>query len=151
MAVQLLLLEDVANLGKIGDQVHVSEGYARNYLLPRKLAATITPGTLKMIQARQLKLQKEHEERLAVAKAMAEKIAKMQLVIKVKAGENDKLFGSVSAQQICEAAAAEGVELDKNTLVLEDALHELGSFEIAVKLHAEVTTTLKVMVVRDDA
>lgn len=151
MAVQLLLLEDVANLGKIGDQVHVSEGYARNFLLPRKLAAVITPGTQRMIQARQLKLQKEHEERLAVAKAMAEKIAKMQLVIKVKAGENDKLFGSVNAQQICEAAAAEGVELDKNALVLEDALHELGSFEIAVKLHAEVTTTLKVMIVRDDA
>jgi len=151
MAVQLLLLEDVANLGKIGDQVHVSDGYARNYLLPRKLAAKITPGTMKMIQARQLKLQKEHEERLAVAKAMADKLGKMQLVIKVKAGENDKLFGSVSAQQIADAAAAEGVELDKNALVLEDALHELGSFDIAVKLHAEVTCNLKVMVVRDDA
>ena len=151
MSVKLLLLEDVANLGKIGDQVHVSEGYARNYLLPKKLAAAITPGTQRMIQARQLKLQKEHEERVAVAKAMADKLAKMQLVIKVKAGDNDKLFGSVGAQQICEAAAAEGVELDKASLVMEDALHELGSFEIAVKLHAEVSTTLKVMVVRDDA
>ena len=151
MAVQLLLLEDVANLGKIGDQVHVSEGYARNYLIPRKFAAPITPGTLKMIQARQLKLQQEHEARVAVAKTMAEKLSKMQLVIKVKAGENDKLFGSVSAQQIADAAAKEGVEFDKNALVMDEALHELGSFDIAVKLHAEVSCNLKVMVVRDDA
>lgn len=150
MAVQLILLEDVTDLGKIGDQVHVSEGYARNYLLPRKLATQITAAALKKIEVRKLQLQKEHEERVAVAKAMAEKMAKIHLVIKVAAGENDKLYGSVGAQQIVEAAAAEGLELDRNALIMEDAIRELGSREIEVKLHAEVRGLLKVKVVRLD-
>lgn len=151
MAVQLILLEDVADLGKIGDSVHVSDGYARNYLLPRKLAAVATPGILRKIEVRKLQLQKEHEERVAVAQAMAEKMTKVQLVISVAAGENDKLYGSVGAQQIVEAAAAEGIELEKNSLVMPDALRELGSFDIEVKLHAEVRGTLKVKVVRQDS
>jgi len=150
MSVQLLLLEDVANLGKIGDQVHVSEGFARNYLLPRKLATAITPGALKRIEKRKLELQKEHEERVAVAKAMADKMAKVLLVIKVAAGENDKLYGSVGVQQIVEAAAAEGLELDRAAVVLDDAIRELGSREVEVKLHAEVRGVLKVKVVRLD-
>ena len=151
MAVQLLLLEDVADLGKIGDQVHVAPGYARNYLLPRKLATPVTKGALKAIEKRKLQLQKEHEERVAVAQAMAEKMSKISLTIKVAAGENDKLYGSVGAQQIVEAAAAQGLELDKNSIVLADAIRELGSVDVPVKLHAEVTGTLKVMVVREDA
>jgi large subunit ribosomal protein L9 len=151
MAVQLLLLEDVADLGKIGDQVHVAPGYARNFLLPRKLATPVTKGALRAIEKRKLQLQKEHEERVAVAQAMAEKMSKLNLVIKVAAGENDKLYGSVGAQQIVEAAAAQGLELDKNSIVLEDAIRELGSVDVTVKLHAEVTGTLKVMVVREDA
>ena len=79
MAVQLILLEDVTDLGKLGDSVHVSDGYARNYLLPKKLAAVATPGILKKVEARKLQLQKEHEERISVAKAMADKIAKVVL------------------------------------------------------------------------
>ena len=150
MAVQLLLLEDVADLGKIGDQVHVAPGYARNYLLPKKLAVPVTKAALKRIEARKLQLQKEHEERVAVAQAMADKMAKTTLVIKVAAGENDKLYGSVGPQQIAEAAAAEGIELDKNSIVMEDAIRELGSVDVTVKLHAEVTGTIKVMVVRAD-
>ena len=151
MAVQLLLLEDVADLGKIGDQVHVAPGYARNYLLPRKLATPVTKGALKAIEKRKLQLQKEHEERVAVAQAMAEKMSKISLTIKVAAGENYKLYGSVGAQQIVEAAAEQGLELDKNSIVLADAIRELGSVDVPVKLHADVTGTLKVMIVRDDA
>lgn len=151
MSVQLILLEDVADLGKIGDQVHVSDGYARNYLFPRKLAALVTPGVLKRIEKRKLELQKEHEERIAVAQAMAEKMSKISLEIKVAAGENDKLYGSVTAQQIVEAAAAQGLELDKNAIVLEDGIRELGARDVEVKLHAEVRGTLKVKVVRADA
>ena len=151
MAVELILLEDVADLGKIGDQVHVNDGYARNYLLPRKLAAKVTPGILKMIEKRKLQLQKEHEERVAVAQAMADKMANVTLEIKVAAGENDKLYGSVGPQQIIEAAAAQGLELDKNSLVMEDVIRELGFKEITVKLHSEVNGILKVKVVREDA
>ena len=151
MAVQLILLDDVANLGKLGDSVHVSDGYARNYLLPKKLAAVATPGILRKIEARKLQLQKEHEERIAVAKAMADKIAKLTLSIGVKAGEDDKLFGSVNAQQIADAAAKEGIELEKTAIDLESPIKELGSFDIPVKLHAEVTASLKVKVVREGA
>ena len=151
MAVQLILLEDVADLGKIGDQVHVSDGYARNYLLPRNLAAKVTPGILKKIEKRKLQLQKEAEERIAVAQAMADKMSKNTLEIKVAAGENDKLYGSVGPQQIVEAAAEQGLELDKNSIVMEDAIRELGPQEITVKLHAEVSGVLKVKIVRAEA
>ena len=151
MAVQLILLEDVTGLGNIGDSVHVSAGYARNYLLPKKLAAVATPGILRKIEARKLQLQKEHEERVAVAKAMADKIAKLNLIIGVKAGEDDKLFGSVNVQQIVEAAAKEGIEIEKTAVVLDGAIKELGSFDVPVKLHTEVTATMKVQVVREEA
>ena len=100
MSVQLILLEDVADLGKIGDEVHVANGYARNYLLPLKKAEIVTTAARRRVEAKKLKLQKEHEERVAVAQAMADKIAQLTLTIPVAAGENDKLYGSVSAAQI---------------------------------------------------
>ena len=151
MAVQLLLLEDVADLGKIGDQVHVAPGYARNYLLPRKLATPVTKGALKAIEKRKLQLQKEHEERVAVAQAMADKIAQLTLTIPVAAGENDKLYGSVSAAQIADALNAQGIEVERNVVALEEPIRELGSFDVDIKLHAEVSTKVKVMVTRADA
>ena len=106
---------------------------------------------MRKIEARKLQLQKEHEERIAVAKAMADKIAKLTLSIGVKAGEDDKLFGSVNAQQIAEAAAKEGIEIEKTAIELENPIKELGSFDIPVKLHAEVSATIKVKVVREGA
>lgn len=151
MSVELILIEDVANLGKIGDQVHVADGYARNYLLPRKKAEYVTPSALKRIEAKKLLLQKEHEERVAVAKAMADKIAKLVVTIAVKAGEDDKLYGSVHANQIIENLAGQGVEIEKGAVLLDAPLRELGSFDVPVRLHAEVTATVKVKVVRDDA
>ncbi len=149
-SVELILLEDIKDLGSIGDQVHVSPGYARNYLLPQKKAEPVTKAALKRIEKKKLQLQKEHEERLAVAKAMAEKMAQVQLVIKAQSGENDKLFGSVNAAQIIEAAKAEGLELDKDSILLKEGIRELGSFEVDVRLHAEVEGKLKVKVVRMD-
>lgn len=151
MSVELILIEDVADLGKIGDQVHVADGYARNYLIPRKKAEYVTTGALKRIEAKKLRLQKEHEERVNVAKAMAEKIAKLVVTIAVKAGEDDKLYGSVSASQILQNLAEQGVELDKGAIELAAPLRELGSFDVPVRLHAEVSANIKVKVVRDDA
>ncbi len=151
MSVQLILIEDVADLGKIGDQVHVAEGYARNYLIPKKKAELVTSGALKRIEAKKLRLQKEHEERIAVAQAMADKISKLLLTIPVAAGENDKLYGSVSAAQISDAMAAQGVEVEKGAVNLAEPIRELGDFDIEVRLHAEVTANVKVKVVREDA
>jgi len=148
MAVELILLEDVENVGRLGDRVRVAEGFARNYLLPRKLAAAATPGTLRRLEARKLQLQKEHEERIAVAKAMAEKIAKLSVSLTVEAGENDKLYGSVAAPQIAEALAAQGVDVERQAILLEEPIRELGVYTVDIKLHDEVQTALKVWVVR---
>ena len=140
MSVQLILLEDVADLGKIGDEVHVANGYARNYLLPLKKAEIVTTAARRRVEAKKLKLQKEHEERVAVAQA-----------IPVAAGENDKLYGSVSAAQIADALNAQGIEVERNVVVLDEPIRELGSFDVDIKLHAEVSTKVKVMVTRADA
>lgn len=150
MSVQLILLEDVAGLGRIGDEVHVSEGYARNFLLPRKLGEPISKAALKRIEAKKLLLQQQHEERINVAKAMAEKIAKAALVIPMAAGENDKLYGSVGAAQIAEALLAQGIEVERNIIVLAEPIRELGSSEVEIKLHSDVKAIVKVKIVRAD-
>ena len=150
MSVQLILLEDVAGLGRIGDEVHVSEGYARNFLVPRKLAEPVSKAALKRIEAKKLLLQQQHEERVNVAKAMADKIAKTQLVIAMAAGENDKLYGSVGASQIAEALLAQGIEIERNIIELEEPIRELGSSEVEIRLHSEVKAVVKVKVVRAD-
>lgn len=150
MSKELILLEDVAGLGKIGDLVKVADGYARNYLLPKNLAKAVTKGVLRQVEARKLKLQKEREERIGVAKAMAEKITALLLEFPVAVGENDKLFGSVSAQMIVDAAKEKGIEIDKASVLLEENIRELGEREVSVKLHPEVTATLKVKVVNKD-
>ncbi|NLF93054.1 MAG: 50S ribosomal protein L9 [Oligosphaeraceae bacterium] len=151
MAIELVLLEDVADLGKIGDKVRVSNGYARNFLLPRKLALAGTAGVLKQVEAKKLQLQKEHEERLAVAQSMAAKIQSESVEIAVAVGENDQLFGSVNAQMLVDALQTKGIEIDKNSVQLDEVIRTLGETEVAVKLHAEVIATLKVRVVKKQA
>lgn len=148
MAIELVLLEDVADLGKIGDTVRVSPGYARNFLLPRKLALVGTPGVLKQVEAKKLQLQKEHEERLAVAQSMAAKIQAETVEIPVAVGENDQLFGSVNAQMLVDALQEKGIEIDKNSVQLDEVIRTLGETEVAIKLHAEVIANLKVRVVK---
>ncbi len=148
MAVELILIEDVKDLGRLGDRVRVAEGFARNYLLPRKLAAAASPGILRRLESRKLQMQKEHEERLAVAQAMAEKIAKLSVSLAVEAGENDKLYGSVSSVQIAEALAAQGVEVERAAILLAEPIKELGVYTVNVRLHDDVQAALKVWVVR---
>lgn len=148
MAVELILLEDVTDLGRIGDRVRVADGYARNYLLPRRLACAVTTANLRRLEARKLRMQQEHEERIAVAKAMAEKIANMSVTISVEAGENDKLYGSVTAVQIAQALTDEGVAIERHAVLLEEGIRELGVYNVEIKLHEEVRTSLKVWIVR---
>ena len=148
MSMEIILLEDVANLGKIGDKVRVADGYARNYLLPRKLGQTASIGLLRQVEAKKLLLQKQHEERAEVARSMAAKISEISLEIPVAVGENDKLYGSVNSQMIVDALQVQGIEVDKNTLQLEDGIRTLGETVVEIKLHAEVKASLKVKVVK---
>ena len=146
---EVLLMAEVADLGKEGDVVKVSDGYARNYLLPRKLAAPVTGATRKRLE----KIQKEREaarkiEREA-ANALAEKLAKVSCTIPMKAKE-DKLYGSVTINDVVAALkATSGIDLDKSKIMLAEPIKELGVFEVKVKLHADVEATLKVWVVEE--
>ncbi len=145
---KLILLQDVKSLGKAGDIVEVSTGYARNMLLPKKLGVEATPKNLN-----DLKLKKAHEEKvaaenLAEAKTLAEKVNAGTVVIPIKTGENKKVFGSVSAKEIAEAAKDQlGLELDKKKLSLSAPLKELGETKISVRLHPQVSAQLTVQVV----
>lgn len=150
MSKELILLADVAELGAVGDVVKVSDGYARNFLLPRKLAAVVNKGILRQVEARKLKLQAERAARLEVAKSMAAKIGEIALTIPMAVGENDKLFGSVNAQMLVDKLKENAIEIDKSAVLLDDGIRELGDFKVAIKLHAEVKAELNVKVVRKE-
>lgn len=145
---KIILLQDVKTLGKQGDIVEVSTGYARNMLLPKKLGVEATPKNMN-----DLKLKKAHEEKVAAenladAKALAEKIEAGKVTISIKTGDNGKVFGSVSSKEIAEEVKKQlGLEIDKKKLVLSSPIKELGETKIPVKLHPSVTANLTVSVV----
>ena len=145
---KIVLLQDVKALGKKGTVVEVSEGYARNFLLPKKLGAPATADNLNT-----LKLQKANEERvaaaeLAEAKDIAAKIEAGSVTVAIKGGENGKTYGSVSTKEIADAAKKQlGLDIDKKKIVLADPIRTFGTHETAVKLHREVQAKLSVKVV----
>jgi len=148
MAIDLILLEDVENLGSIGDHVTVANGYARNFLIPRRKGAPATKATLRVLEARKVGLQKEYQECFAVAESLAARINQESVTIPVQATEDDKLYGSVAAQQIIESLAEKGIELQSDTVVLEEPIQELGVYNVDIRLHDDVQAALKVWVVR---
>jgi large subunit ribosomal protein L9 len=146
---EVILREHVDNLGRRGEIVKVADGYARNYLLPRKLALLVTEGNKKQIERERAKFDaKESDERL-VAEVIAERMANVEVVIARKVGETQALYGSVTTADITEALAAKGFELDRRKLQLTEPLKKVGEFDITVKLHREVTATVKVKVVAE--
>lgn len=144
---KVILLEDVKALGKKGQVVNVSDGYARNLLLPKKLGVEATGKNMN-----DLKLQKAHEDKVAqenldAAKAFAEELKDKQVTVGIKVGEGGRAFGSISAKEIAEAAKAQlGYELDKKKLQLSAPIKELGTTMVPIKLHPKVTGELKVVV-----
>ncbi len=144
---KVILLEDVKSLGKKGDIVNVSDGYARNAILPKKLGVEATAKNLN-----DLKLQNQHAEKVAQeslenAKKLAEQLEKLKVEVKLRAGEGGKTFGSVSAKEIAGALKEQtGLELDKKKMQLPEPIKALGSYEVAVKLHTKVTAKLTVHV-----
>lgn len=148
MPVELILLDDVVGLGAIGDTVRVADGYARNYLLPRNLAAQVTAENLRRLEAKKRALQKEYEQRVSIARSVAERIGRESVTIPVEATEDDKLYGSVSRQQIADALAVQGIEIEREAVMMDEPIRELGVYTLDIHLHPEVQTTLKVWVVR---
>ncbi len=144
----VILLDNVENLGNVGDLVKVKAGYGRNFLLPQGKAALATPENMKAIEARRAELEQHATEELANARKRADVINGMELVIKANAGSEDKLFGSVGPIDITEAFAAVQVEVQRSEVRMPDGpIHELGDFQIGVHLHPEVNAEVSVKVV----
>lgn len=145
---KVILLEDVKSLGKKGDIVNVSDGYARNAIIPKKMGVEATPKNLN-----DLKLQKQHQakvekEQYEAALALGKEVEAQKVLVKVKCGEGGRMFGTVSTKEIAAAAKEQiHLELDKKKMQLHEPIKALGMYEIPVKLHAKVTAKLMVQVV----
>lgn len=146
--IKVILLKDVAKLGNAGEIVSVKEGYARNFLIPNNKAKPATAGNMKIWEAIKKKVSVKEQAILTEANTLADKISNLSLTISVQAGEEEKLFGSVSNEMISEALAAEGVVIDKKDILLEEPIKKLGVFQVSVKIHPEVRANLKVWVVK---
>lgn len=144
---KVILIEDVKSLGKKGQMVNVSDGYARNMLFPKKLGVEATPKNIN-----DLKLQKAHEDKVAkenleAAKQFKTELETKQVTVSIKVGENGRTFGSVSTKEISEAAKEQlGYDIDKKKMQLANPIRELGTTLVPVKLHPQVTAELKVVV-----
>lgn len=145
---KIILLEDVKALGKKGEIVNVSDGYARNAILPKKLGVEATGKNLNDLKLQNQHAQKQAAENLENAKLLAKEIEQKKVVIKIKSGEGGKIFGSVSTKEIAQAAKEQtGLDLDKKKMQLQDPIKALGTYEVPVKLHPQVTTKLSVQVI----
>lgn len=145
---EIVLLEDVKALGKKGQIVKVNDGYARNFILPKKLGVEATSKNLNDLKLQKANAEKLAAEQLAAARELAAKIEKMSVTLAMKAGEGGRAFGSVSGKEIAAAAADQlGLEIDKKKLVLPEPLKTFGTHEVPLKLHKDVTAKLSVKVV----
>jgi large subunit ribosomal protein L9 len=143
---ELLLKEDVENLGARGDLVKVKPGYGRNYLLPRGLAIQATPGNKRQIELRRKTILKKEAVERDTATQQADLLKDVTLEFARKVGEHGILYGSVTSMDIAEALAAKGYEIDRRRVLLKEPIKEPGEFEAPIKLHREVTTNVKVVV-----
>lgn len=144
---KVILLEDVKSLGKKGQIVNINDGYARNFVLPKKLGVEATPKNLNDLKLQNANKEKLAQEALDAAKELAAKLEAGKVVLSIKTGEGGKAFGSVSSKEIAtEVKNQMGYEIDKKKIQLKDAIKTLGTHTVPVKLHAKVTAELKVIV-----
>lgn len=148
MQTKVILLETVEKLGKPGDQVAVAGGYARNFLIPHGLAVEATPGNLRALGQIKARATKRQDRALREAQGLAERLASLALTFPRAAGEQERLFGSVTALDIAEALAKEGVPVDRKRIVLAEPIKALGEFRVPVRLHAGLSAEVRVTVVR---
>jgi large subunit ribosomal protein L9 len=146
---QIILQEDVEKLGNRGELVDVAAGYARNYLLPRKLGIEATPGNMKRLERMRVTFAKKEASEKGAAQTLADSLQGVSLTFARKAGENEQLFGSVTSADIADALEAQGYHIDRRKITLADPIKLVGEYEIPVKLHREITTNLKVAVTKE--
>jgi large subunit ribosomal protein L9 len=148
---EVILREHVDNLGRRGEIVKVADGYARNFLLPRKLALLATEGNKKQIERERQKFDAKEAEERTGADALASRMANVEVVIARKVGETEALYGSVTTADIADALAAQGFDIDRRKLQLPEPIKKIGETDVPVKLHRDVTATIKLKVVPEAA
>ncbi|MCX7903611.1 MAG: 50S ribosomal protein L9 [Caloramator sp.] len=142
---KVILTSDVKGVGKKGDVINVSDGYARNFLFPRKLAIEANESNLKVLEAQKAKEEQKRQEELQRARELAKKLSEITVEVSVKAGENGKLFGSITSKDISDALKKQhGIEIDKKKIELDEAIKVAGVYNIEVKVYPEVSAKLKV-------
>ena len=147
---QIILQEDVEKLGNRGELVDVAAGYARNFLLPRKLGIEATPGNMMRLERMRVSFAKKAATEKGAAQTLADSLQGVSLAFTRKAGENEQLFGSVTSADIAEALEAQGYHIDKRKITLADPIKVVGDYEIPVKLHREITSNVKVTVRKEE-
>ena len=145
---KLILIKDVDNLGQIGDIVNVKEGYARNYLIPKQLVLEATEANKTVVEKEKIKVEQQKAESRKEAENLAQQLEKLSLTAPVQVGENDKLYGSVTAQDISDLLKKEGFDIDKRKIELPTPIKALGIYSVKIKLDTEVNATMKVWVVK---
>ncbi len=147
---KIILLQDEKKLGKKGDIIEASDGYARNYILPKKIGVEATSANINDLKLKKANDAKVAQEQLDAAKKLAEELDAKSVTVKIKAGTGGRAFGSVSTKEIAAAAKDQlGLEFDKKKIVLPDALKNFGSYDVPIKLHPQVTAKLNVKVVEE--
>jgi large subunit ribosomal protein L9 len=146
---KVILRQDYESLGKIGQVVEVKDGFARNYLLPRKIAYSALTGNLASLEEEKKNFAKKVEQARKSAETQAVELEKVSVTIQVQVGEEDKIFGTVTTQMIADALKEKGFDIDKRRIEISEAIKSLGIYEVNVKLHSNVDAKIKVWVVRE--
>ncbi len=146
---KIVLRQDHERLGNAGDVVTVKAGYARNYLIPKRIAYPAKPNYIRMLEEEKRQKQHRHRKERKLAEALAEKLSEVSVTIPVKVGEEEKMFGSVTTMDIAGALAEKGFEIDRRKIILEEPIKELGIYSVPIKLHPEVEANIKVWVVKE--
>jgi len=146
---KVIFISDVESVGRIGEIREVKDGFARNYLLPKKFAVEATPENIKVWERKRQILKKQEESLKAEAESLAARLREVSCTIPVKAGEEDRLFGSVTSQNISDALKGQGFEISRKDIELDSPIKTLGTYEVPIKLHSDVTATIKVEIVKE--
>jgi len=146
---KVILRQNFETLGKIGDVVDVKDGYARNYLLPRGIAYAASKGNIRALDEEKKVVEKRSKQELAAAELLSSELEKISVTIPVQVGEEDKIFGTVTTQMIADALKEKEYDIDKRKIEIEEPIKSLGIYGVHIKLHPNVTTKIKVWVVRE--
>lgn len=148
---KIVLLENVEKLGNAGDVVTVKDGYARNFLIPLGRALKANPGNMKVLEATRKSMDAKALREVKTHKAMAMRFSKVELVAKAQVGEEDRMFGAVTSTDITELLAEQGIEVDRRIIDLPEPIKALGIYNVPIRLHADVTATVKLRVEKAEA